>query len=382
MEQPRGGIGWGLLLLVVTCWSSFSVQAAEPVKLAAIFAKTGEAVVVRDGVRPEFAAVEIAVAQLNRDGGLLGHPIKVLEYDNKSSALGAKLAAEEAVKAGVIAVIGATRSSHSLGMAPVLEAAGIPMISPISTNPQLTRVGEYIFRVCFIDDFQGEVMAAFAVRDLGAKTAVVLTNASEKFSLGLSALFIEKFGKLGGTMLWEGDYLGDSVDFSAQVNKLQQLAPDVCFVPGYDNDVGYLLKQSRERGLKTVFLSGDGLTQDLYNYAGAAASGVYVVDHWHEQSETRQSERFKALYTEAVTSAIDSAAPLTYDAVMLLADAVGRAKSLAPREIRKALAETRDFPGATGTINFDDNRNPVNKSAVILRFGESGKHFVKTIDPQ
>lgn len=382
MGQPRGSSGWILLVLVMAwCWC-LPLEAAEPVKIAAIFAKTGEAVVVREGVRPEFAAMEIAVGELNQAGGLLGHPIEVLEYDNKSSALGAKLAAEEAVKAGVIAVIGATRSSHSLGMAPVLEAAGIPMISPISTNPQLTRVGEYIFRVCFVDDFQGEVMATFAVRDLQAKTAVVLTNASEKFSLSLSALFIEKFTKLGGTILWEGDYLGDSVDFSAQVNKLQQLAPDVCFVPGYDSDVGYLLKQSRERGIKTVFLSGDGLTHDLYKYAGAAATGTYVVDHWHMQSDTPVSVRFKSLYAKIAAPAIDSAAPLTYDAVMLLADAVGRAKSLAPREIRRSLAETRDFPGATGTISFDAERNPANKSAVILQFGDSGTHYVKTIAPQ
>jgi len=382
MGQLRGSVGRILMVLVLACWLCLPSQAAEPVKIAAIFAKTGEAVVVRGGVRPEFAAMGIAVGELNQGGGLLGHPIEVLEYDNKSSALGAKLAAEEAVKAGVIAVIGATRSSHSLGMAPVLEAAGIPMISPISTNPQLTQIGEYIFRACFIDDFQGEVMATFAIRDLQAKTAVVLTNTSEKFSLGLSALFIEKFGKLGGTRLWEGDYLGDTVDFSAQIGKLQQLAPDVCFVPGYDNDVGYLLKQSRERGLKTVFLSGDGLTHDLYKYAGAAASGTYVVDHWHLRSETPQSARFKELYAKIAAPAIDSAAPLTYDAVMLLADAVGRAKSLAPREIRKALAETRDFQGATGAISFDAHRNPANKSAVILRFGESATHYVKTIHPQ
>jgi branched-chain amino acid transport system substrate-binding protein len=198
---------WSMLCLLVGWLWCPAAKGADTVKIAAIFAKTGPAVVVR-GVRPEFAAVEIAVWELNERGGLLGHPIEVLEYDNRSSALGAKQAAEEAIKAGVIAVIGANRSSHSLGMAPVLQAAGIPMISPISTNPEVTKVGDYIFRACFIDDFQGELMASFAISDLRAKTAVVLTNTSEKFSLGLAALFIEKFGKLGGTVLWESDYLG------------------------------------------------------------------------------------------------------------------------------------------------------------------------------
>lgn len=372
---------WSIFCVLVGWLWCPTVNGADTVKIAAIFAKTGPAVVVR-GVRPEFAAVEIAVRELNELGGLLGHPVEVLEYDNKSSALGAKQAAEEAIKAGVIAVIGSNRSSHSLGMAPVLQAAGIPMISPISTNPQVTKVGEYIFRACFIDDFQGEVMANFAYRDLQAKTAVVLTNTSEKFSLGLAALFIEKFSKLGGTVLWEGDYLGDTVDFSKQIERLRELAPDVCFIPGYDNDVGYFIKQSRERGVNTVFLSGDGLTHDLYKYAGKAASGTYIADHWHAASDSLKAARFKELYVKAAVPSIDTAAPLTWDAVMLLADAVARAKSLKPSEIRTALAQTRDFPGITGNITFDADRNPINKPAVILQFGDNATGYVKTIHPQ
>lgn len=374
-------IAWSIFCVLMGWLWCTAANGADTVKIAAIFAKTGPAVVV-SGVRPEFAAVEVAVRELNERGGLLGRPIEVLEYDNKSSALGAKKAAEEAVKAGVIAVIGANRSSHSLGMAPVLQAAGIPMISPISTNPEVTKVGEYIFRACFIDDFQGEVMASFAFRDLQAKTAVVLTNTSEKFSLGLAELFIEKFGKLGGAVLWEGDYLGETVDFSRQIERLKELAPDVCFIPGYDNDVGYFVKQSRERGVNTVFLSGDGLTHDLYKYAGTAASGIYIVDHWHVASDSAKAARFKELYVKAAVPSIDTAAPLTWDAVMLLADAVDRAKSLKPAEIRTALANTGGFPGITGNITFDATRNPINKPAVILQFGDSATHYVKTIHPQ
>ena len=247
------------------------------------------------GLRPHFSAIQLAVKQLNDAGGLLGHPIEMLEFGDQSTALGAKQAALEAIEAKVVAVIGATRSSHSLGMAPVLQAAGIPMISPVSTNPEVTLVGDYIFRVCFIDDFQGEVMATFATNELKAKTAVVLTNTSEKFSLSLAGLFIEKFKKMGGKILWEGDYLGDSVNFAEQLVKVKELKPDVCFVPGYDADTGFIIKQSREMGIDSIFLSGDGL-QELYKYAGNAAVGTYKVSHWHQENQDSKSSQFLQSY--------------------------------------------------------------------------------------
>ncbi len=369
-----------LLALAFLVLLPFPSPAADPVKIAAIFAKTGQAVVV-PGLRPEFTAIQLAVKQLNDAGGLLGHAVEVLELDNQSTALGSKQAALEAIKAKVVAVIGATRSSHSLGMAPVLQAASIPMISPISTNPQVTLVGNCIFRVCFIDDFQGEVMATFAIRELQAKTAVVLTNASEKFSLSLAGLFIEKFKKLGGKILWEKDYLGDAVNFEEHLAKLKESKPDVCFVPGYDTDTGFIIKQSREMGVESIFLSGDGLTQDLYKYAGTAADGTYFANHWHQEDHDPKSRQFVQAYQKGNAMAIDPVAALSYDAVMLLADAVKRANSIEPQRIRAALVETQGFNGITGQITFDVNRNPLNKSAVILKFEKDSWVYVKTITP-
>ena len=303
----------------------------------------------------------------------------MLEFGDQSTALGARQAALEAIEAKVVAVIGATRSSHSLGMAPALQAAGIPMLSPVSTNPEVTLVGNYIFRVCFIDDFQGEVMATFATKELQAKTAVVLTNTSQKFSLGLARLFIEKFKKLGGKILWEGDYLGEAVNFEEQLVKVKELKPDVCFVPGYDADTGFIIKQSRELGIESIFLSGDGL-QELYKYAGNAAIGTYCISHWHQENPDSQSRQFLQVYEKAYPSIkIDPIAALSYDAVMLLADAIKRADSIEPRDIRAALAETQEFKGVTGEITFDANRNPVNKSAVIQKFEKDSWEYVKTI---
>lgn len=371
-------IPWSALLFLVLLPAS--LHAVDTVKIAAIFAKTGQAVVV-PGLRPEFSAIQLAVKQLNDAGGFLGHPIEVLEFDNQSTALGAKQAALEAIKAKVVAVIGATRSSHALGMAPVLQAAGIPMLSPSSTNPQVTIVGDCIFRVCFIDDFQGEVMATFAAKELKAHTAVVLTNTSEKFSLSLAGLFIEKFKKLGGKILWEGDYLGDAVNFEEQIVKLKELKPDVCFVPGYDTDTGFIVKQSREMNVASIFLSGDGLTQDLYKYAGTAATGTYFLKHWHPEDLDPKSRQFVQAYENEYSKMPDAVTALSYDAVMLLADAVKLANSIDPQDIRAALAETQGFKGVSGEITFDKNRNPVNKSAVIVKFEKDAWVYVKTITP-
>lgn len=369
-------IPWSVLLF----WSLLPspLFAADSVKIAAIFPVTGQSVVV-PGLRPHFSAIRLAVKQINDAGGLLGHPIELLEFGDQNTALGAKQAALEAIEAKVVAVIGATRSSHSLGMAPTLQAAGIPMISPVSTNPEVTLVGDCIFRVCFIDDFQGEVMATFATRELQAKTAVVLTNTSQKFSLSLARLFIEKFKKLGGKILWEGDYLGEAVDFEDQLAQVKKLQPDVCFVPGYDADTGFIIKQSREMAIESIFLSGDGL-QELAKYAGEAAIGTYCTSHWHRENQDSKSREFLQVYENTYPSIkIDPIAALSYDAVMLLADAVKRANSIDTPKIRTALAETQGFQGVTGEITFDANRNPVNKAAVILKLEKESWKYVKTI---
>jgi branched-chain amino acid transport system substrate-binding protein len=367
-----------VVMLLAVFMNSVSAYGAEPVRIAAIFAKTGSAVVV-PGIRTEFSAVHLAVKELNAKGGLLGHPIEVLEFDNQSTALGSKQAAGEAVKAKVIAVIGATRSSHSLGMAPVLQTAGILMISPISTNPQVTLMGDYIFRVCFIDDFQGEVMAAFAIKDLKAKKAVVLTNTGEQFSLSLSRLFMERFKKLGGQILWEGDYLGSATNFEEQLKKVHLVKPDACFVPGYDTDTGFIIKQAREMGISATFMSGDGVSESIYKYAEGFADGIYYTSHWHPENTDKRSRLFVHAYEKDYGKIVEAAPALTYDAVMLLADAAKRAKSIDPAKIRDALAATKGFKGVTGEITFDQNRNPLNKSAVILKFEKGKSLYVKTI---
>ncbi len=356
--------------------AALCTEAAETLKIAAIFAKTGKA--SKSG-SDFFQAVRFTVEGINQQGGLLGKQMELIEFDNKTTAIDSKLAAQNAVKAGVVAVIGTSWSSHSLAMASVLQAAKIPMISPFSTNPEVTLVGDHIFRVCFIDSFQGAVMANFAIHDLGAKTAVVLTNTNSSYSVELAKVFIQHFRSHGGKFFWEGDYLDEETNFSFLLEKIENLQPDVCFVPGYQRDSAFIIRQARKMGLSSTFLGGDGWDIDMYNYAGEELDGSYSTEHWHRQIPDKTSQDFAKTY-EKKYGKVNPRHASSYDVVSLLADAIGRANSSDPGRIRDAIAATKNFQGVTGNITMDQNGDPV-KSAVILKFDKGTAVYVKTVEP-
>ena len=370
------------LSLIFLCFSfnvafTSSVMASEIIQIAAIFAKTG--VAAKNNIS-NFQGVIIAVEEINARGGLLDRPVEIIEIDNKSTPLGSKQAALEAVRLDVTAVIGASWSSHSLAMAPVLQQAQIPMISNFSTNPAVTKVGDYIFRVCFTDPFQGKIMAGFARRDLKAQTAVILKNINSNYSLGLAEFFTSAFTQGGGKILWEGEYKEKSVDFSDLLQEVQALKPDVVFVPGYERDSGFMIKQARGMGIQTVFLGGDGWGNQMFEYGGATVDNNYYSSHWHPDIPSAANQDLMARYRSKFGPATNNI-PLAYDAVMVLADAVRRAHSLDRKKIRDALAATQNFQGATGTISFDENGDPEDKDAVILKLEKGASVFVKTIRP-
>jgi len=351
-------------------------QAADTIKIATVLPETGKG--GKEGT-DYVEAARFTVREINQQGGLLGRQVELIEFDNKSMPLGSKLAAKKAVKAGVAGVIGAIWSSNSLAMAPVLQAAEIPMISPVSTNPDVTLVGDYIFRACFIDPFQGAVMAKFAIHDIGAKTAVVFVNANSKYSTGLAKVFVHWFRDLGGKILWEGDYLDEETDFSPLLKKVEMLKPDVIFVPGRLADSGLIISQARKTGLSATFLGGDGWGEKMYEYAKERLHGNYYSSHWHPEVHSQKSRDFVGKYQKKHGSVFVRHA-LSYDTVHLLADAIRRANSPAPNRIRDALAATKDFQGVTGKITLNQNGDPV-KSAVVLKFDKGTIVYVKTVDP-
>jgi branched-chain amino acid transport system substrate-binding protein len=357
-----------------------AAEATEPIKIAAIFAKTGIAV---SHNAPHIQIVELAVEEINNQGGLLGRPVELIILDNKSSPIGSSIAAKKAVQLKVAAVVGASWSSHSLQMAPVLQQAEIPMVTGSSTNPKVTRIGNYIFRTCFIDSFQAKSMAQFAYADLGARTAIVLEIINEEFSLTLAELFVRSFQQYGGKVILKESYENDTVDFSKILKKVKKLQPDVVYVPGYVRDSGLLIKQAVSIGIRKTFLGADGWAGSLiYDYGGKALEGNYYSAHWHPKVHFFQSIHLQKLYKQKYGNEISNMnAPLTYDAVMLLADSIRRANSLDAKKIRDALADTKGFQGATGTITFDEQGDPLNKPMVIMKLGKDAPIYYKTNQP-
>ena len=352
--------------------------AAEPVKIGAVFSKTGIAAIHN---APLIEMVELAVEEINNEGGLLGRPVRLIVLDNKSTPIGSKLAAEEAIRLGAVAVIGAHWSSHSLALAPILQKAGVPMISPGSTNPKVTRIGNCIFRVCFIDSFQGKAMAKFAYTDLNAKKAVVLKNIDEEYSVKLAEYFMNAYQQIGGTILLDGNYRGKAVDFSDVIQATAKLSPDVVYIPGYTRDSGLLIKQAVSMGVKATFLGGDAW-DEIYKISGKAVDGSYQSAPWHPDVPFPKSLHLKKIYQQKFHMEIENmSAPLAYDAFMVLVDAVKRAGTLNPAKIRDAIAETRGLRIATGIISFDENGDPLDKEVIILKLYKGKQMYHKAMKP-
>lgn len=372
---------WGLISFFI---SSISMaDTTEKIKIAVITAQTGDAVTSSN--TESLNTARNMIAEFNQQGGILGHQVELVALDNRSSPLGSKIAARKAIKANVHAVIGAIWSSHSLAAASLLQPAKIPMISPLSTNPRVTQTGDYIFRACFIDPFQGKVMAHFAFNDLKARKAVVLTNINRDYSIGLSQFFNETFLELGGKILLKGEYQGKDIEFGQLLHNVKQLNPDIIYLPGGDTDSSLIIRQAKKLGVEATFLGGDSWSTDIFKYGKDELKGSYQTTHWHEDTSIKESQALlKKLYgdTANIQENVNDTIPLTYDAIMLLKQAIIRAGSLDRQKIRDALAATQNYKGATGTISFDNNGDPMNKSAVILYLDSTTKHFKQNVSPE
>lgn len=346
------------------------------IKVAVLLAKTGEYAISTEN---QYEIIRLAVKEINEKGGVLSRKIELIEVDTQSTALGAKFAARKVIKSNPVAVIGPGFSSTAHGAALILQEAKIPTIATWATNPNVTLVGDYIFRVCYVDQFQGTVMARYALNDLNAKTAVVLTNTGNKYSAGLSEFFMKSFEESGGKVLWERGYASSAIDYKLQLLKTKQFNPDVVYIPGYERDSGHIIKQAKKMGIASTFLGGDGWDISMYKFGGDAIDDSYFSSHWHRDDTREISQNYVKRFEKNYGTADIYA--LSYDAVSVLADAIKRAKSTEPQKIQQSLAKTKNFPGITGDITFDDNGDPINKAAVILKFKNRGIEFVKTISP-
>jgi len=326
--------------------------------------------------------IELALKEANAAGGVKGKKLDVRVYDSQGRPEeGAQAATRLISQDKVVLILGEAASSVSMAMADKAQAAGVPMITPTSTNPAVTKRGNFIFRVCFIDPFQGFVMAKFSRENLKLNRVAVMQDNKSAYSVGLTDVFSRKFSEMGGAIVANESYSKGDTDFRAQLTAIKKTKPDGVFVPGYYTDVGIIARQARELGLTVPLLGGDGWESDkLFELGGDALEGSYFSNHYAVDNPDPLLKEFIAKYQAAYGSVPDSVAALAYDAARVAVDALKRAPDLSGPAIRDAIAATKDFPGVAGTINLDENRDAV-KQAVILKVEGGKTKFVTTVKP-
>ncbi len=329
--------------------------------------------------------IQLAFDEINAAGGVDGKKLEMLFEDDQGTPEKAKTVISKLINQDkVIAVLGEVASSNSLAAAPVAQEAKVPMISPSSTNPKVTEVGDYISRVCFIDPFQGSVMAKFAANTLKAKTAAILGDNSSDYSKGLTQFFEQEFTKLGGKIITKQTYAQKDQDFKAQLTQMRDQKPDVIYVPGYYGEVGIIAKQARELGMNQPLLGGDGWdSPELWKLGGVSLKPAYISNHYSADNPAPEIQNFVKAYQAKFNVAPDSLAALAYDSAKVLADAIKRAGGTDSAKLKDAINATKEFPGVTGKITLDGSRNAV-KPAVVLELNpEASKFdFKETIYPE
>jgi branched-chain amino acid transport system substrate-binding protein len=351
-------------------------RAEAPVRVASIFAHTG---VAAPDDQASITGAREAAQDLNAKGGVLGRRIELVELDNLSTPIGSKLAAQAAVKQGVCAILGGNWSAHSLAMAPVAQEARVPMLATLSTHEDVTRAGDFVFRVCFTNAFQGTVMAHFARTVLHARTAVTAVDLTSEYALSLARTFQEHFLQDGGTVLRQLEYRVNQGDFRELAAGIRDAAPDVVFIPGYWES-GAIIKAYQDLGGTAIPLGGDGWgTGRFFERGGAECPRGYYCAHWSEVSDSPSVRAFVARHGGGQRP-VTSAEVFAYDGLCLLADALRRARATDPAKLRAALAATRSFTGVAGGLSYQNGRDP-SRSATILVIENGRVRFFQTVKP-
>ncbi len=330
--------------------------------------------------------IKLALKEFNAAGGLNGKKVELKEYDTRGDAGEAKLAVERLVKSDkVSAVLGEVASKLSLAGGPVCQEAGVPMISPSSTNPRVTEIGDYVFRVCFIDPFQGFAGAKFARENLKAKSAALLVDQAQAYAVGLAEQFEQNFKKQGGTIATRQTYTGGANDFTAQLTSIRSAKADVIYIPGYYTDVGNIALQARKLGLNQPLLGGDGWdSAELAKIAKDAIEGCYYTNHYApDQPDARVQTFIKSYKSEFGGATPDGLAALGYDAAKVLFEAMKRAKTTEGKALRNAIAETKNFAGVTGDITINAKRDATKSAVVVEMSGDPpAPKYVSTVKPE
>ncbi|HEX5707569.1 MAG TPA: ABC transporter substrate-binding protein [Pyrinomonadaceae bacterium] len=322
--------------------------------------------------------IKMAADEINAAGGINGKQVELIVQDDRSDAQeAATIVTKFVTQDGVHAVLGEVASSRSIAAAPIAQNAKIPMLTPSSTNPEVTRKGDYIFRSCFIDPVQGAAIAQFAAKSLGKRRAAIMVDRKNDYSTGLEKVINEVFTRLGGQIVVTQSYQEGDTDFNGQLTSIKGADPDVIFIPGYYGDVALIAKQARDKGLNVPLIGGDGWdSAQLYTIGGTAVVGSYFTNHYSPYDTDPKVQKFVTDYQARYGAIPDALAATAYDAAHIMFDAIKRAGSLDGKAIRDALAATKDFPGVTGTVNFNENRDAV-KPIMMIRVDDGGKYVIQ-----
>ncbi len=353
--------------------------AQETIKIGEFASLTGKEAVFGQNAHK---GVLLAIEETNAAGGVLGRQLELITEDDQSKPGEAATVVKKLISRDkVVAVLGEMTSGRTLEAAPIAQQAKIPLISPGATNVTVTTKGNYIFRVCFIDDFQGTVMVKFAVETLGLKRVAILSSVSSAQAVGLTKYFREGFIAAGGTIAADQKYTDGDKDFRAQLTAIKNAGAEGIFVPGYYAEAALICKQAREIGFTGALLGIDGWeSPELIQIGGAAVEGCYFSTHYSPENQSSVVVAFNQRFKQRWNLDTNAISALGYDAALVLIDAIRRAGSTEGPKLRDALAATRNFQGATGRITFDAQRNPT-KSAVVLTVKNGRYAFVQDVHP-
>lgn len=324
-------------------------------------------------------AIQLATEEINNHGGILGRPIKLIVKDNQSKAGESSTIVRELInREHVVALLGEVASGRSLEGAAIAQKSGIPMIASGATNARVTQTGNFIFRTCFIDAFQGKIMAKF-MNSLGIRRVAIMADTSTDYSIGLAKSFAAAFSALGGQIVAQQNFSEGDKDFHAQLTALKGANPEAVFLPTYYTYAPLIISQGRQIGLNIPFMGSDGWDSvEFLNIGNKAVEGTYFCGHFTTDNQDPAVQHFVKAYSQKYGATPSSLSALAYDSMKLLADAMERAKSAEPSKIRAALEDTKNFPGVTGPITFDEDRNP-KKPAVIIRIQNGKFTYLETL---
>jgi branched-chain amino acid transport system substrate-binding protein len=376
-----------LLLVVVTaaqlaaCKGSDSAKRVGPLVIGLVGALSGPEAQMGRSIRD---GALLAIEEANAQGGVRGRQLELRAYDSQGLPEDAARAAMRLVtQDGAAMIVGADTSGSSLAMAPVAARAEVPMVSPSATSPRVTQEGgPYVFRVCFVDSFQGTVLAGLA-HDEGFARMAMLVDMKSAYSVGLAQEFEKRFVSLGGTLVGKATYAQGDSDFRAQLTRLKGLHPDALFIPGYYTDAAAIARQARQLGLLVPLLGGDGWdsVSELVALGGQAVEGSQFTTHFSPDNPSPRVQGFLRNFQVRFGHVPPSGAALGYDAARLALDALRRAAAPTGPARREALAQTATFDGVTGLITVGRDRDAV-KSAVVLRIRDGQAVFVTELSPE